>query len=80
MLAFGLWCRTSLRRDRRAATPGRRPVATEALTGHFGAHHAVAAQRILGHLDFLDTTITALTEEIDIRTAPFQAVYDRPWS
>ena len=26
---------------------------TEALTGHFGAHHAVAAERILSHLDFL---------------------------
>ena len=33
------------------------PALTEALTGHFGAHHAVAARRILDHLDFLDTTI-----------------------
>lgn len=52
------------------------PALTEALSGHFGAHHAVAAQRILGHLDFLDATIRALTEEIDIRTAPFQAVHN----
>ena len=32
------------------------PALTEALTGHFGAHHAVAARRILGHVDFLDAT------------------------
>jgi transposase len=52
------------------------PALTEALTGQFGAHHAVAAQRILGHLDFLDVTISALTSEIDARTAPFQPVYN----
>jgi transposase len=52
------------------------PALTEALTGHFGSHHAVAAQRILGHLDFLDTTIRALSEQIDARTACFDAVYE----
>jgi len=52
------------------------PALTEALTGHFGAHHAVAAQRILDHLDFLDTTISTLTAEIDARTAPFTPVYN----
>lgn len=51
------------------------PALAEALTGHFGAHHAVAAQRILGHLDFLDTTIRALSEQIDARTTAFEAVY-----
>ena len=30
------------------------PALTEALTGHFGSHHAVACRRILAHLDFLD--------------------------
>ena len=49
---------------------------TEALTGHFGDHHAVAAHRILGHLDFLDTTISALSVEIDARTASFESVYN----
>ena len=29
------------------------PQLTEALNGHFGAHHAVAAERIYGHLDYL---------------------------
>ena len=30
------------------------PQLTEALRGHFGAHHAIVAARILAHLDFLD--------------------------
>jgi transposase len=47
----------------------------EALTGHFGAHHAVACRRILAHLDFLDESIAALTEQIDQRTAAFESVY-----
>ena len=51
------------------------PALTEALAGHFGPHHAVVGQRILGHLDFLDDTIAALTEQIDARTAAFEAVY-----
>ncbi len=40
---------------------------TEALQGHFGDHHAVAAARILEHLDFLDATIAALSEQIALR-------------
>lgn len=51
------------------------PALTEALAGHFGPHHAVACQRILGHLDFLDETIRALTEQIDARTAAFEPIY-----
>jgi transposase len=49
------------------------PELTEALAGHFGAHHALAARRILDHVDFLDVTIAALTEQIDSRTEPYQA-------
>ncbi len=52
------------------------PALTEALAGHFGAHHAVAARRILAHLDFLGETIADLTEQIDARTADFDAVYE----
>jgi transposase len=47
----------------------------EALSGHFGSHHAVACERILGHLDFLDASIGALTKQIDARTAAFAPVY-----
>ena len=39
---------------------------TEALAGHFGPHHAVTCRRILGHLDFLDESIRALTEQIEL--------------
>jgi transposase len=48
----------------------------EALAGHFGSHHAVAARRILDHLDFLDMSITALTEQITVRTAPYAAAIE----
>jgi transposase len=51
------------------------PALTEALTGHFGPHHAVACRRILAHIDFLNETVAALTEQIDARTAAFAAVY-----
>jgi len=45
------------------------PQLTAALDGHFGAHHAVAAARILAHLDFLDTTIAELDTQIAGRVA-----------
>jgi transposase len=51
------------------------PALTEALTGHFGAHHAATARRVLDHLDFLEQTIRALSEQIDARTAAFEALY-----
>jgi transposase len=51
------------------------PALAEALTGHFGSHHAVACRRILGHLDFLNESIAALTEQINQRTAAFAPVY-----
>ena len=49
------------------------PQLTEALNGHFGAHHAVAARRIFGHVDFLDASIATLTEQIDVRMQPYAA-------
>jgi len=51
------------------------PALTEALTGHFASHHAVACRRILCHLDFLDESIAALTAQIDARTAAFAPIY-----
>src|SRR5436190_17576501 len=45
------------------------PQLTEALDGHFGAHHAIVAARILTHLDSLDATIAALSAEIAQRVA-----------
>jgi transposase len=45
------------------------PQLTAALHGHFGAHHAIVAARILAHLDFLDATIAALDRQISARVA-----------
>ena len=45
------------------------PELTAALQGHFGDHHAIAAARILAHLDFLEVTISALDGQIATRVA-----------
>lgn len=47
------------------------PQLQAALTGRFGAHHAVLARQILDHVDFLDLSIGKLTEQIDTRLRPF---------
>ena len=52
------------------------PVLVDALTGHFDAHHAVAARQILDHIDFLDTRITAMSEQIAARMVPFTAAVE----
>ena len=44
------------------------PQLTAALRGHFGAHHAIVAARILAHLDFLDETIGALDAQVAARS------------
>jgi transposase len=52
------------------------PELIDALDGHFGAHHAVAARAVLDHIDFLDARINALSHEIGERTATFEQVFD----
>lgn len=52
------------------------PALEEALTGHFGAHHAVVARQIIDHLDFLDASIGALNAQIAERVAPFSQVVE----
>lgn len=51
------------------------PALREALAGHFGPQHAVAARRILDHVDFLDASLAALTAQINTRTEPYQEVF-----
>ncbi len=51
------------------------PALREALAGHFGPQHAVAARRIGDHVDFLDASIAALTEQIDARTESYRGVF-----
>ena len=43
----------------------------DALAGHFGAHHAVTARQILDHIDFLDSRIAVVSEQIATRMVPF---------
>lgn len=45
----------------------------EALSGHFGAHHAIVCRQIIDHIDFLDRSIGALTVEVTTRLVPFEA-------
>ena len=47
-----------------------------ALTGRFGAHHALLVGTILAKLDFLDEAIAALSAEIEVVTRPFAAEID----
>jgi transposase len=54
----------------------KREALTEALTGHFGPHHAVTARQILDHIDFLDARIVAMSEQISVRMAPFAAAIE----
>jgi transposase len=42
----------------------------EALAGHFGPHHAVAVRQILDHVDFLDASITVISEQVATRMVP----------
>ncbi len=44
----------------------------EALSGHFGAHHAIVCRQIIDHIDFLDRSIATLTEEVTTRLVPFE--------
>jgi transposase len=49
------------------------PQLREALSGHFGPHHAIVCRQIIDHIDFLDRSIAALTEEVTARLVPFEA-------
>jgi len=47
------------------------PALRAALEGRFSSHHALLAGHILAHIDYLEETIGALTQEIEARIAPF---------
>lgn len=46
---------------------------TDAMDGMFGSHHAVVCRQILAHIDFLDASIDALTEQVVERMGPYEA-------
>jgi hypothetical protein len=43
------------------------------LSAFFGAHHGIVCRQIIDQVDFLDRSITALTEEVTTRLVPFEA-------
>jgi transposase len=47
------------------------PALRQALTGRFRAHHAFLVSQLLAHLDYLDETITTLSERIEEVIVPF---------
>src|SRR5262245_24341548 len=47
------------------------PALRQALTGRFRPHHALLVAQILAHLDYLDETIEAVSQQIDVVIAPF---------
>jgi transposase len=47
------------------------PALRQALVGNFKPHHALILSHILGHLDYLDEVIGALTEDVERRLVPF---------
>ena len=50
------------------------PALTEALESRWQPHHTVVARRILAHIDFLDSTIAELSDEIVERLRPFESL------
>ena len=49
----------------------------EALAANWRPHHSVLAVRIIAHIDFLDTTIVELSEQITGRAGPFAETITR---
>ena len=49
------------------------PALVEALENRWGSHHSVVAGRILAHIDFLDSSIAELGEEVTERLRPYEA-------
>jgi transposase len=49
------------------------PQLEEALSGHFGAHHAIVCRHIIDHIDHLDRAIADLTSEIARLLVPCDA-------
>ena len=51
------------------------PQLEEALSGHFGAHHATVSREIIDHIGYLDATIASLTTAIGILLIPYEAAF-----
>ena len=49
------------------------PALRQALTGRFRPHHAFLVSQLLAHVDYLNESITAVSEEVAVRITPFAA-------
>lgn len=56
----------------RGALRGKIPLLYKALEGRFSAHHGIMVSHMLGHIDYLEETIGALSQEVDRQLQPFQ--------
>jgi transposase len=52
------------------------PALAEALVGRFAAYHGAVARVILDHIDFLDSAIARLDEEVAQRLGPFRVAVE----
>jgi transposase len=48
------------------------PLLRQALEGRFRGHHALLVGHLLAHIEYLDQTITELSEEVEERMRPFE--------
>ncbi len=53
------------------------PALRQALAGQFRAHHTFLLSQILGHLDYLDEAIVALSAQVEAVIAPFAETIPR---
>ena len=59
----------------RGSLRGKIPLLRKALEGRFTAHHGLMVTHMLGHIDYLEETIAALSEEVDRKLEPFRRQY-----
>jgi transposase len=55
----------------------KRPELERALAGRFGAHHRYLVAKLLAHIDFLDASLTELSDAIRERMRPFEDALER---
>jgi transposase len=61
----------------RGALRKKLPALRQALAGRFRSHHAFLLSQILGHVDYVEEAIEAVSVQIDVLIAPFSAEIER---
>lgn len=57
----------------RGSLRGKIPLLQKALQGRFTQHHGLMVSHMLGHIDYLEEAIAALSQEVNNRLEPFRA-------